>query len=102
MSAAHRQTQGSEVATKLKFLMDRAFVGSLRSISSRPEGNPDNGGADQQTVGVFSIGNESAENDVPVILVRVTDPNNPNGKIWLVLGRHAQQGSRSLRYRRGA
>ncbi len=83
MSAAHRQAQGSEVATKLKFLMDRAFVGSLRSISSRPEGNPDNGGADQQTVGVFSIGNESAENDVPVVLVRAADPNNTNGKIWL-------------------
>lgn len=88
MSAAHRQAQGSDVANKLKFLMDRAFVGSLRRISTSPEGNPDNGGQDQQTIGVFSTGseggNESAENDVPVILTRVTDPSNPTGgKIWL-------------------
>ncbi len=77
MSAARRQSQGPEVATKLKVLMDRAFVGSLRRISSNPEGNPDNGIADQQTIGAFSV----ADSDVPVVLVRVTDANA--GKIWL-------------------
>jgi MscS family membrane protein len=77
MSAARRQSQGSEQASKLKVLMDRAYVGRLSRISDNPEGNPDNGLVDQQTVGVFSI----ADTDVPVVLVRITDPNS--GKIWL-------------------
>jgi MscS family membrane protein len=80
MTAAHRQAQGSDVATKLKFLMDHAFVGSLRRVSSSPEGNPDSGASDQQLIGVFPAG-EGADADVPVILVRITDPNA--GKIWL-------------------
>ncbi|HVM92261.1 MAG TPA: mechanosensitive ion channel family protein [Terriglobales bacterium] len=82
MSASRRQQQGADTATKLKDLMDRAFVGRLSRISTAPEGNPDNDGIpDQQTIGVFSLPNEGSENDVPVILVRVTDPNA--GKIWL-------------------
>ena len=81
MSASRRQQQGADVATKLKDLMDRAFVGRLGRISTNPEGNPDNGIADQQAIGVFSTPNESSDNDVPVMLVRVTDPNG--GKIWL-------------------
>ena len=81
MSAARRQSQGADAATKLKVLMDRAFVGKLGRISTSPEGNPDNGIPDQQTIGVFSIPNEGADSDVPVILVRITDPNA--GKIWL-------------------
>ncbi|MGA8541449.1 MAG: mechanosensitive ion channel family protein, partial [Terriglobales bacterium] len=60
-----------------KLLMDRAFEGRLRRLSTNPEGNPDYGPADQQTIGVFSYG----ESDVPVVLVRITDPNS--GKIWL-------------------
>jgi MscS family membrane protein len=80
MSTAHRQAQGSDVATKLKFLMDHAFVGGLGRISKSPEGNPDAGVSDQQTVGIFAVGNEGADSDVPVILVRVTDPSA--GKIW--------------------
>jgi MscS family membrane protein len=76
LSAARRQTQGPELAGKLKVLMDSAFVGSLRRISTRPEGDPD-GGTDQQTVGTFS----TPDSDVPVVLVRVTDPNA--GRIWL-------------------
>jgi MscS family membrane protein len=56
--------------------MDSAFVGSLRRISTRPEGDPDSG-TDQQTVGTFS----TPDSDVPVVLVRVTDPNA--GRIWL-------------------
>jgi MscS family membrane protein len=81
MSAARRQSQGADLAMKLKVLMDRAFVGKLSHISNSPEGNPDNGIPDQQTVGVFSLPGESADSDVPVILVRVNDPTV--GKTWL-------------------
>ncbi len=77
MSAGRRQSQGPDVAFKLKALMDRSFVGSLRRISTRPEGTPEIGVSDQQTIGVFSNGDQ----DVPVTLVRITDPNA--GKIWL-------------------
>jgi MscS family membrane protein len=77
MSAARRQTLGPDLALKLKTLMDRAFVGNLRRISTRPEGSPENGDADTQTVGAFANG----EADIPVVLVRVTDPSA--GKIWL-------------------
>jgi MscS family membrane protein len=78
LSVVRRQSQGPELASKLKVLMDRAFVGSLRRISQRPEGNPEAGDVDRQTVGTFASGSEA---DIPVVLVRVTDPNN--GKIWL-------------------
>ena len=81
MSSARRQSQGADLASKLKNLMDHSFVGSLRRISSSPEGSADDGGPEQQTIGVFSVSNESADSDVPVVLVRVTDPNA--GKIWL-------------------
>jgi MscS family membrane protein len=77
MSAARRQSQGPDVAGKLKVLMDNAFVGHMRNISARPEGDPDYGTSDQQTIGDFSSGDA----DVPVILVRVNDPNV--GKVWL-------------------
>lgn len=81
MSTARRQSQGADLATKLKVLMDRAFVGKLSRISTSPEGNPDDGIPDQQTIGIFSIPNEGADSDVPVVLVRVTDPSA--GQIWL-------------------
>jgi MscS family membrane protein len=77
MSAARRQSLGPDLARKLKALMDRAFVGDLRRLSTSPEGNPDYGVNETQTTGSFS----SAEADVPVVLVRVSDPNF--GKIWL-------------------
>ena len=77
MSAAHRQSQGADVAEKLKVLMDRAYVGSLRKLSTRPEGSLEYGIPDQQNIGTFSSG----DGDVPVVLVRVGDPNS--GKIWL-------------------
>ena len=76
MSAARRQSQGPEVSEKLKALMDGAFVGSLRHLSTNPEGNPEDA-PDQQNIGIFSNGDP----DVAVILVRVNDPNS--GKIWL-------------------
>jgi MscS family membrane protein len=77
MSVARRQSQGPELAAKLKILMDRAFVGHLGRISTNPEGNPENGVPDQQTIGYFSV----SDSDVPVALVRVNDPNA--GRIWL-------------------
>ena len=76
MSTSRRQSQGPDLADKLKVLMDRTFVGSLRRLSTSPEGNPE-ANPDQQTIGIFS----SSDGDVPVILVRVGDPNS--GKIWL-------------------
>ncbi len=76
MSASRRATLGPELAQKLKALMDRAFVGSLRRLSDRPEGNPESGGPDQQAIGSFSSGDV----DVPVNLVRVAEGNQ---KIWL-------------------
>ncbi len=77
MSAARRQSQGQDLAEKLKVLMDRAFVGKLRQLATSSEGNLEYGTADVQTIGVFSFGDA----DVPVVLVRVADPNS--GKIWL-------------------
>ena len=77
MSAARRQSLGPDLARKLKVLMDRAFVGSLRRLSTRPEGSPDSGVIDQQTIGTFSSGDA----DVPVLLARV---DTSSGKIWLV------------------
>ena len=77
MSTARRQSQGADLAEKLKVLMDRTFVGSLRRLSASPEGSPDYGVVDLQTIGVFSNGDA----DVPVVLVRIADPNS--GKVWL-------------------
>ena len=77
LSSARRQSQGAEAAKRLKVLMDRAFVGNPRRLSTRPEGNPENGINDQQTIGTFSSGDV----DVPVVLVRVSDPDS--GKIWV-------------------
>ena len=77
MSTARRQSQGSDLAEQLKVLMDRTFVGHLGRLSTSPEGNPDYGVLEQQTIGVFSNGDA----DVPVVLVRVADPNS--GKVWL-------------------
>ncbi len=77
ISAVHRQSQGPGLANKLKVLMDRAFVGSQRRLSTRPEGNPEYGTSDRQTIGTFSVGDA----DIPVVLVRVVDPSA--GKIWV-------------------
>lgn len=54
ISAVRRPSTGRDLANKLKVLMDRAFVGNMRRLSTRPEGGQDNGGnLDQQTIGVF-------------------------------------------------
>src|SRR5258708_20481853 len=77
ISAARRPSQGADLAQKLKVLMDRAFVTGLRRLSTGPEGNPEYGTPDQQTIGTFSSGDA----EIPVVLVRVSDPNA--GKICL-------------------
>src|ERR1700691_5885300 len=51
MSAAHRQSQGPELAEKLKVLMDRSFAGRLGRLSTNREGSPEFGATDQQTIG---------------------------------------------------
>ncbi|HUM04381.1 MAG TPA: mechanosensitive ion channel family protein [Terriglobales bacterium] len=78
LSAVRRQSQGQDLASKLKLLMDRAFVGSVRRISTRPDGSPDSGDFTAQTIGSFSVDGEA---EVPVVLVHASDPNG--SKIWL-------------------
>ncbi len=79
MSAARRQSQGEDVASKLKVVIDRAFTGDLRQISSQPEGTPQEGmPLDKQRVGNLNSGDV----DAPLVLVRVVDPEG--GKIWLI------------------
>jgi MscS family membrane protein len=77
LTSTHRQAQGPELASQLKALMDRGFVGSVQRLSKRPEGGPEFGTPDQQNIGTFSVGDA----EVPVVLVRATDPNF--GKVWL-------------------
>jgi MscS family membrane protein len=78
LSPARRAAQGEQFATQLKEVLDHAFVGSLRAISTNPEGSPQPGiPPDRERVGMLSVDDVEAD----VILVRVTDPNA--GKIWL-------------------
>lgn len=78
MSPARRESQGEQIATELKAVLDRAFVGSLRSISTNPEGSVQPGlPSDRERIGTLSVD----DTEVDVILARVNDPNA--GKIWL-------------------
>ena len=77
LSGTRRQSQGIVLAEKLKVLMDRAFVGSLRRLSTTREGSPEYGTLDRQTIGTFSVGDA----EIPVVLVQVVYPNA--GKVWL-------------------
>jgi MscS family membrane protein len=79
MSAARRQSEGEQMAAKLKLVMDRAFAGSLKHVSSQPDGAPQEGVAlGRQKLGIMSSGDVEVDLD----LVRVTDPSS--GKIWLI------------------
>ncbi len=79
MSPARRQTEGEALAQKLKVVMDRAFAGNLRNVSTQPEGSPQEGVPfDRQKLGTMSSGDVEADLE----LVRVSDPNA--GKIWLI------------------
>jgi MscS family membrane protein len=79
MSASRRQSEGEATAQKLKAVMDTAFAGSLKHVSTQPEGTPQEGvPADRQKLGTMSSGDAEAD----LVLVRVSDPNV--GKIWLI------------------
>jgi MscS family membrane protein len=78
LSPARRAEKGEQLATQLKAVLDSAFVGSLRAISTNPEGTVQPGlPSDHERVGTLSVDDSEAD----VILVRVNDPNA--GKIWL-------------------
>ncbi len=78
MSNARRQTQGDELAMKLKFVMDRSFAGNLRP-SRQPEGAPqEDVPSDRQDLGTMSSGDVEA----PLVLVRVSASDGT--KIWLI------------------
>jgi len=78
MSPAHRQAEGEQTATKLKFLLDNDFVGNY-SRFSQPEGTPQEGvSLGHQKLGTMSAGDVEVDLD----MVRVSD--SIVGKIWLV------------------
>ncbi len=78
-SVAHRQTDGEQLASQLKYVMDKTFAGSLSGVSTQPEGTPQEGvPPGRQKVGTMSAGDVEVDLD----LVRVADPSA--GKIWLI------------------
>jgi MscS family membrane protein len=78
MSAARRQTEGEQTATKLKFVLDHSFSGNL-SRFNLAEGSPQEGVAlGRQNLGTMSSGDVEVDLD----LIRITDPSA--GKIWLI------------------
>jgi MscS family membrane protein len=78
MSAARRQSEGEQTATKLKYVLDKAFVGNY-SRFNQPEGMPQEGvPLGHQKLGTMTAGDVEADLD----LVRISDPSA--GKIWLV------------------
>jgi MscS family membrane protein len=79
LPSARRLTQGDDLASKLKVVIDRSFSGDLRRISNQPEGTPQEGiPLDRQRVGTLNSGDVDAD----LVLVRVPDPNG--GRIWLI------------------
>ncbi|MGB6404834.1 MAG: mechanosensitive ion channel family protein [Candidatus Sulfotelmatobacter sp.] len=79
MSAARRQSEGETLARNLKLVMDRAYAGSLKNLSTQPEGMLQEGvPPGRQKLGTISSGD--VETDLE--LVRVSDPSV--GKIWLI------------------
>ena len=78
MSAARRQSEGEQTATKLKFVLDKAFTGNYGRFN-QPEGSPQEGAPlGHQKLGAMSAGDVEVDLD----LVRVSDPSA--GKIWLI------------------
>jgi MscS family membrane protein len=79
MSPARRQAEGETVAQNLKEVMDRAYTGNLRNLSTQPEGALQEGvPPGRQRYGTMSSGDV----EVDLELIRVTDPSV--GKIWLI------------------
>ena len=81
LSPSRRQSQGQELASELKSLIDSSGGNvSLKRISTRAEGDPQEGVAlDQQNLGTLVAG----DREVPLTLERVYDPS-VGGRIWLV------------------
>jgi MscS family membrane protein len=78
MGAARRQSEGEQDATKLKFVLDKAFTGNYGRFN-QPEGVPQEGVAlGHQKLGTISAGDVEVDLD----LVRVSDPSA--GKVWLI------------------
>lgn len=78
MSPARRQSDGEQMATRLKIVLDSAFTGRFKNFT-QPEGIPQEGvPLGRQKLGTMSSGDVEADLD----LVRVSDPNA--GKIWLI------------------
>lgn len=78
MSAAHRQSEGQQLAAKLKVVLDNAFTGRFKNFT-QPDGIPQEGvPLGRQRLGTMSSGDVEVDLD----LVRVSDPNA--GKIWLI------------------
>jgi MscS family membrane protein len=78
MSPARRQSEGEQMATKLKVVLDRAFAGGFNNFT-QADGIPQEGvPLNSQKLGTMSSGDVEADLD----LVRVSDPSA--GKIWLV------------------
>jgi MscS family membrane protein len=79
LSPSHRQSQGPQLSTQLKYVLDRAFAGNLKAVSTNPEGTAQVGlPPNKERIGTVSVD----DRDVDVILVRDNDPNG-TGKIWL-------------------
>ncbi len=78
MSAARRQSEGEQLAAKLKVVLDRAFTGRFNNFT-QAEGIPQEGvPLGRQKLGVLSSGDVDADLD----LVSVSDASA--GRIWLV------------------
>jgi MscS family membrane protein len=78
MSPAHRQSEGEQLAAKLKVVLDNAFTGRFNNFT-QSDGIPQEGvPLGWQKIGTMSSGDVEADLD----LVRVLDPSA--GKIWLI------------------
>ncbi len=78
MSPARRQSEGEQIAEKLKFTLDHTFTGNL-SRYNQPEGTPQEGvPLGRQRLGTMAAGDVEVDLD----LVHVSDPGA--GKIWLI------------------
>jgi MscS family membrane protein len=78
MSPARRQSEGEQMASKLKVVLDLAFTGRFNNFT-QADGIPQEGvPLGWQKLGTMSSGDVESELD----LVRVSDPSA--GKIWLI------------------
>jgi MscS family membrane protein len=78
VNPARRQSEGEQLATKLKVVLDNAFAGRFNNFN-QPDGIPQEGvPLGWQKIGTMSSGDVEADLD----LVRVSDPSA--GKIWLI------------------